>query len=120
MGKYNPHQKPWKCTLRNYTCADYNWRKVIGHVTSTHPTRYDRDDICSTELPNAEKAHIIKQEDGDTNHELLDMELKYGRVKTVYRNDYGNNDKWVKIYHVLNAHIHRATCGTRNTSKLAQ
>ena len=30
------------------------------------------------------------------NQDLLDMELKYGRVCIMYHNDTNNNDKWIK------------------------
>ena len=75
-----------------------NWLQVLGHVNSKHPNTTNNDEFNKTQLHNEIK-HNTDNDTIDPNQELLDMEIKYGRVCIIYHNDINNTDTWHKKIH---------------------
>ena len=48
-----------------------------------------------------EQDRLIDNGEIDQRQELLDMELKYGRVCIIYHNNAINNDKWYKKFTIM-------------------
>ena len=97
-GKRNTpsRKKQWVCAIRNYKSSRYNRPQVTGQVRSIHDGR--KNDECDFGENYNITNYNMGKETGilAARHGLLDMELKYERVRITYRNDASNNGNGLK------------------------